>query len=164
LRQSSSIAHEPSFIGLPKAFNRFDWAALAREVAVGIHDLSAVLKRFNLTVAQYEEHFLNNPTFKQVVEREHQLWESALNTPERVKIEAAAMFEQLLPTLNTRLNSNAEPLNHVVEGGKLIAKAAGIGEGRGGGDPAEKYVINIRIGEKSMEIKDVTPGAGASTE
>lgn len=120
--------------------------ALAREIAMEINELSIILQNNSLTAAQYER-IRESSTFQKILEVEIQQWTSAKNTPERVRIEAAATFEQLMPTLHARLMDGKENLNHVVEGGKLLAKVAGIDQSDRPPDVGEKFIINIDIGD-----------------
>jgi hypothetical protein len=125
--------------------------ALAREIAMEINELPMILQNYSLTPEQYERIRESN-TFQRILGTEIQQWSSARNTPERVRIEAAATFEQFLPHLQSRLLNEKENLNHVVEGGKLMAKVAGIDQSDQPPDAGEKFIINIDIGDKSMHV------------
>ncbi|MGZ5095546.1 MAG: hypothetical protein ACXWCH_30895 [Burkholderiales bacterium] len=83
-----------------------------------------------------------------------------MNTPERVKVKAAAMLEEWLPELNNRLHDGDESLTAKIEGGKMLTKLAGM-DGRAdvavGG---ERFTFTINLGAAAAPItieKDVTP-------
>lgn len=131
--------------------------ALAREVAMGIHDIEDILAKRGLSLDQYAV-ILKNPFFARVLEGETIAWHSAANTPERIKIEAAAMLELFLPELNSRLwDREGSTLPAIVEGGKFVAKIAGVGERvEGGGHAGERFVIQINLGGGKSVEKEVT--------
>ncbi len=104
--------------------------------------------------------------FKQALHVSTIEWNSALTTPERIKLESAAILEDALPRLGARMANQAEGLPGVVEAAKLFAKIAGLGEKEvGDRAPGEKFTISINLGGDDKLIyksKDVTPTAETS--
>lgn len=137
-------------IPMPK-MSPHEMYALAREIAMGINDLQTIIANNSLTEAQYER-IRENGTFQRILDIEIQAWSAAKNTPDRVRIEAAATFEQLMPALFARLMNDRENLNHVVEGGKLLAKVAGIDQSDQRPDLGEKFIINIDMGGEKLSL------------
>jgi hypothetical protein len=138
-------------------------AALAREIAMDIKEPATILAAYGLTTAQYER-IKAIPFFTRALELATIEWTSALKTPDRLRIEAAATLEDALPAIGVRMKNPMELLTAVVEAGKLFSKIAGVGEAAapGTGAPGEKFVININLGgdEKLHFVKDVTPIQG----
>lgn len=134
---------------------------IAREMAMGLLDLSAILKNNNVSSLEWNE-IRVNPHFSSLLESETAAWHAASNTHERTKLKAAAVIEEWLLEANGRLHDASEHLNHKVELGKLIAKIAGMGEtqaaaGSGGG---ERFSLTINIGddrEHRVSVERVTP-------
>lgn len=133
---------------------------IAREIAMDIRPLEDILKTWDLSSEAWSK-LASNPTFNRLVASETEAWQSAGNTPERVKHKSAVMLEEWLPELYMRLHDNSENLNAKLEGGKLLAKLAGVGErGPNEAGPSEKFTITINMGDQGPPIefsKDVTP-------
>lgn len=140
-------------------------AKLAREVVMNIRDLTAVLNDFNLTKQQYDDHIKTNPFFKQALETLAIEWNSADSTHKRLKIEAAALLEETLPTIGARMVKTDEPLREVVEGAKMLARVAGVdGEKQAQGTDG-KFIISIDIGQGTVKYeKDITPTTPSAEE
>ena len=155
-------------LALPEEFTPTHLAKLAREIAMDIKEVPIILGNYRLTQEQYDWLKENNEFFKQALHVSTIEWNSALTTPERIKLESAAILEEALPRLGARMVNQAEGLPGVVEAAKLFAKIAGVGE-REQGDraPGEKFTISINLGGDDKLVyksKDVTPEAtGPST-
>lgn len=129
-----------------------DLVKLAREVAMDIRPLDTVLKDYHLPLAEYTL-LLDNPTYWRVLCEAQKEWNSALTTPERVKLSAAALLEQALPMIGARAGDRLEDLNKVVEAGKLLGKLSqldGTGPQTGG---SEKFSITINTGSGAVRIE-----------
>lgn len=134
-------------------------AALARELAMDINELPTILARFGLTEEQLAA-LKQNRTFKKLLDGAVQAWTAASNTPERIRIEAGAAFEQVMPVITKRLQEEREGLDDVVKGARLLADVAGLGvspAGMGG----ERVTINIDLGSDTLtlthEVKAIEP-------
>src|SRR5207244_2018861 len=118
-----------------------------------------------LTLEQYERIKLI-PFFQRAVESAAIEWNSPLNTKERLRLEAAATLETVLPILGARASNPREDLNRAVEAGKLFAKIAGVDSSPvvagGPSAVAAQFVIKIDLGADEKLIKDVTPRTGTS--
>lgn len=141
---------------------------LARELAMGIHDADAICMNLGISEQQYAI-ILNNSFFQTVLASERAAWTAAKNTPERIRIEAAATLEDWLPVLSSRLHNADEGLSAVIEGGKLLARLSGMEGHAGGPSSGEKFVISIDLGsqkievEKTMAVVEGIPDCNAST-
>lgn len=156
---------------LPKDLDTHKLATLAREIAMDIKEVSTVLKTYGLTESQYE-FVKENPFFKRMLENEIITWNSSLSTHDRIRIEAAAILEDNLPTLGARMVKAGEGLPGVVEAGKLFAKIAGLETpDKAAAAPGEKFRITINLGSDVVvkhQTKDISPAArtieGSATE
>jgi hypothetical protein len=132
---------------------------LAAEIAQDLNDLNVVLQKHNITADQWVELEIN-PFFRKVLEAERTVWRSPLNAAERSKVKAAILTEQALPELDRRIQNGQEPLDKVVQGIKLLASIAGLGEKaqQSGLGSADKFVIQINMGAGSENyVKDKQP-------
>ena len=144
---------EPLITGLveaaappPITLTHVELARLAREIAMDIKERRDTLEVFKLTEAQYEQ-IEKHPLYERMLTAAVIEWNSAKSTPDRLKIEAAAILEEALPHIGARMTKPAESLAMQVQAGTLLAKIAGVGEG--GAAPAaqgEKFVISINLG------------------
>jgi hypothetical protein len=142
----------------PDGVSDLTFVKLAREIAMEIHDLDTILTNNRVTHEQFEA-IKTNSRFEQLLASAVAEWGSALNTPERVKVKAAALIEEWLPELNTRLHDGKENLDHKVKAATLAARLAGMGlTGAGVEEVGSRFSVTINLGgDKPIEIlKDVT--------
>lgn len=133
---------------------------LAREIAMDIHELDDILKRYSIDAETWAQIQINN-AFKNYLISEVEAWNTALNTHERVRVKSAAMIEEWLPELNNRIHDQKENLTAKIEAGKLVARLADMGLAKAGfeGGGGERFSVTINLGasEKLTFSKDVTP-------
>lgn len=122
-------------------------AQIARDIAMDIKERHVVLASHELTQAQYDYLETHNDFYISALKAACIEWHAPLSTQERIKLEAAAILEDSLPGLGSRLQNTREQLPGVVEAAKLFAKIAGVGErDTGAAPPGERFVINIDLG------------------
>jgi hypothetical protein len=141
-------------------------AELAREVAMNIREVDDIIAVYKLTREQYDWLAAHHEFYKHALHVSTVEWTSALTTPERVRLESAAILEDALPRLGARMVNQAEGLPGVVEAAKLFAKLAGFGEKEAGERaPGEKFQININLGgdDKLTYQSKETPTIEGST-
>ena len=138
-------------------------AKLAREVAMDIKERGAILREFGLSYAQYEFLESSNEFYKAALNAACIEWHAPMSTPDRIRVEAAAILEESLVGLGARMQNKAEGLPGVIEAAKLFAKVAGVGEREAAGAAAgERFTINIDIGggqTVTTEVKTIAPNA-----
>lgn len=136
-----------------------DLARLAREFALNIKERHVVLREFKLDEAQYEFLEKNNEFYKAALHAACIEWQGPLSTPDRLRIQAAAILEDSLPGLGARMQNKGEGLPGVVETAKLFAKVAGVGEREAGArGPGERFSINIDLGGDKKITLSSGPG------
>src|SRR6185436_13040086 len=81
-------------------------ARLAREIAMDIKERRDTLEVFKLTEAQYEQ-IEKLPLYERMLTAAVIEWNSAKSTPDRLKIEAAAILEEALPHIGARMTKPA---------------------------------------------------------
>lgn len=146
---SSPLVTLPS-VGEPQSI--YAYAALVRDLAVALQGEEDVLAAHGVSQADFEA-LKANDFFARLLDSSRKEWQSVANTVERTTIEAAFTFEQLLPTLHQRAIDPETPFSQVLEYAKLLAKAGGIGEGRGSGSAGEKFNITINMGaDAKLEV------------
>jgi len=133
-------------------------AALAREVAMDINDLPVILGHYGLSEAQYAE-IRGNATFRRLLDGAVQAWASAANTPERIRIQAAAAFEVVMPRVAKRLMDDKEKLDDVVKGARMFADVAGLGPNVPG-TAGERVTINIDLGADKLTLTHAVKPVG----
>ena len=120
-------------------------SSLAREIAIGLRDLDDILAAHKISPADYES-LKNNDFFTKVIDTARIEWNSAINTANRVQLEAAFTSEQLLAPIYARAVSGAEPLNHVVDFLKWLAEVGGLKKDPAKGQAGERFQITINLG------------------
>lgn len=133
--------------------NHETMAALAREIAMDINELPIILKNNGVSAEQYEI-IKVSPFFMKLLESYTQAWTASGNTPERLKLEGAAMLEQFYPTLFQRMMDKTQPLNHVVQAAQFVAKTSGLGEAKDTGPAGDRFSITINLGEDQKLVFD----------
>ena len=138
--------------------NEVTMLKLAREIAMDIQPIDDILKHHQVTDGQWEE-IQQNPRFKNYLRGAVEEWQSATNTPERVKLKSMAFVEEALPEFFARAHDPKEPLAAKTEVLKTIAKFAGVGGSVDGALAGEKMIVTINLGaDQQLRIeRDVTP-------
>ncbi len=121
-------------------------AKLARERVMNLKPLDAILNVFDLSKKQFAE-IEARPDYQRIVEHYAIEWNSALSTPDRVKLRSATTVEDNMEILSTRMVDPTTPLTASVETMKLFAKLAGLGEKKDEMPSSEKFIITINLGE-----------------
>lgn len=130
---------------------------VARNVAMGIHDLDAILLFCNVDPRDFTR-WQNNPRFLKYLKAEQEAWENATNVGERTKLKAGIVIEEWLPEAYAELRERKTPLNQRVMLAQLVAKIAGMGEpktiGMGVSDTGGGFTLNINIGNHAHVTYD----------
>lgn len=131
---------------------------LAREIAMDMRPIAEVLKTHGVTDSEWES-ISATPRFRDYLRNFIEEWQSATNTPERVKLKSMAFVEEALPEFFARAHDPNEPLNAKTEVLKSIARFAGVGANIEGAVSGEKFSVTINLGsDQSVRIeRDVTP-------
>jgi hypothetical protein len=128
---------------------------LAREIAMDIYPIESILKQYSITDERWEE-LQRNGKFQALLASEVEAWNTALNTHERTKLKAAAMMEEWLPELNNRLHDPDEALPAKIEGGKMLARIAGMGlPGQVEAGAPERFTVTINLGPATAPLEFV---------
>jgi hypothetical protein len=119
---------------------------LAREIAMDIHPLEEIFKRFELTPEDWEA-LQANHRFQSYLQDAVVSWNAALNASERIKVKGMALIEDWLPDAYGHLASARETLRDKIELFKALQKLTGIGEKTlGSGDASDRVSITINMG------------------
>jgi hypothetical protein len=131
---------------------------LAREIAMDIQSIEDILKNQQVSAEQWEE-IQHNQRFKSYLASAVEEWQSATNTPERVKLKSLSFVEEALPEFFARAHDPKETLAAKTEVLKTIAKFAGVGGSVEGAVAGERMVVTINLGaDNQLRIeRDVTP-------
>lgn len=131
---------------------------LAREIASDIRSLDAILKSFMLSRSEWDS-ISQHAGFQKLLASAVEEWNSAANTPDRVRVKSMAFVEEALPELYARMHDAKEPLSAKVQLLQTVSKMAGVGGNADAGQQGEKLVVNISLGDdrKLTIVKDVTP-------
>lgn len=156
----SDLTLPPDFMPGPTDASRreINIVRLAREIAMDLREIDVVLEQHLVSRQEFEK-IKRHPYFVRVLAAEREAWESAINTPQRVRIKAAAMAEDFLPTLYERLVNPKEDLLKVVKGAELVTKLSGIGAEEGKDiDPSSRVVITINMGaDNRLQLSKALP-------
>ena len=119
---------------------------IARELAMEIMQLPDILSKLGISSAQWDS-IKELPRFQYLLNDMMLAWQTAQNTPERVKLKSAAMLEEALPEMYQRIHDSREPLAAKTEMLKLVSRLAGIGGETAAGEVKERFVLSINIGD-----------------
>lgn len=140
--------------GVPHSI--YEYAALARDLAVELRSEADILETHNITEEDYAV-LKAHPFFIKMLDGVRKEWQAVSNTVERTSIEAAFTFEQLLPKLWSRAQDPETPFSQVLEYAKVLARAGGIGEGKASGSAADKFAITINLGaDQQLKVEAPT--------
>lgn len=124
---------------------------LARELAMDIHDVPAILETHRITPEEFET-IKYTPEFQAAMDQMVVEWSSATNTASRVKFKSQSSLEESLLNLHASANDQQQPLNHRVLALQLLAKLGGLGEPERDSKASERFSITINMGGASPTI------------
>jgi len=162
---AEAIQAAKALVNLP-SISTVELAQMAREIAQDIDHLGLILTRHKLTQAHYDFLERHNRFFKAVLEQEIKNWQSVRSTEARLKLQAQAALEQVMPVVAQRVGSAAEKLTDVVEGAKFLSRVAGVDTPAvGSASVGERYQITIDLGAGADVViaakAGAAPGAAA---
>lgn len=142
----------------PEDISELTLLKLSREIAKNIQPLETILELHGVDAALWDR-VSKLPRFQALLQSQNELWNSASNTPERVKVKSLSFIEEVLPELYERAHDPREPLSSKVELVKTIGRFAGVGAAENGGSAGEKLSVTINLGADSQLTfeKDITP-------
>ncbi len=140
------------------SFNDAILLRLAREIAMDIRPIQDILGTYEIDESKWQL-IQQNHTFKGYLRGAIEVWASATNTQERVRVKALAMVEESLAEFYARMHDADEALQHKTEVLKTITKLAGLETKAGEGGGGEKFTVTINLGaDQQVHIeKDITP-------
>lgn len=130
---------------LPELHGEVLMRRLAREIAMDQHDQERILLQNNVTVAEFQK-ICKRPRFAIILQEELNAWNTAANTPERVRIKAAAMIEEWLPEAFMQLHGDAT-LQHKTQLATLVSRLGGMDKSEMGvASNGERFSVTINLG------------------
>lgn len=148
---------------LPDGFTVPGAVALARDVAIEMLELPAILRKHAVTAEQYAT-LKEVPYFKNIVEEFARQWNAPSSVTQRLAQQTAAGLEEVLPDVIARMKIKNEPLQGIAQLAKVLADIAGVGgSARQAPQANEKFKIVINLGadtqtfEKSKPIINIMP-------
>lgn len=131
---------------------------LAREIAMDVRPLEAILQTLEIDADRWD-YISELPTFRGYLRSAVEDWQSATNTPERVRIKSLHFVEEALSEFYVRVHDAKEPLAAKTEVLKTIAKFAGVGVAADGAVAGERMIVTINLGADHQISfgRDVTP-------
>ena len=127
---------------------------LARELAMRILPLEDILTLHQISGDDLER-LEGWPSFMKMLAEETEVWQSALNTKQRVEIKTWSMLEEALPAINTYFHS--PDFNDAAKVALIgvLQKQVGIGvkENSNAGASGEKISITINTGSQELKLE-----------
>jgi hypothetical protein len=130
-------------------------AAIARDIAINVYDLEDIIRKYDITPAQYTAHVLPNGYFQKLLRSYTAEWESIPSTNKRIALQAGAALEESLPALAHRMGSKSEDLADVIATARLFTQLAGAGAGPGNttAEAGQRFSIQINIGDHTVSLE-----------
>jgi hypothetical protein len=125
--------------------NETELAKLARELVMNVRNYQLVFADFGIDETDYQR-IEKLEFFRRVKEQFAIDWNSAISTEERVRLGSLAYVEQILPVITRRAMAPDSNLSAATDVGKLLMKAAGVGEPKNEKANTERFVITINLG------------------
>jgi len=127
---------------------------LARELAMRILPLEDILTLHQISSDDLER-LESWPSFMRMLAEETEVWQSALNTKQRVEIKTWSILEEALPALSTYIHSPDFNDNAKVALIGVMQKQVGIGvkENSTAGTAGEKISITINTGSQELKLE-----------
>jgi hypothetical protein len=142
----------------PAELLAYDFAALAREIAMDIFELKDILYVHKLTDTEWQK-IQANPKFQEMVASMTAEWNSAANTKERIRIKSSTGLEAVLETYINDIRDTTIPLGQRVEAGKFLAKIGEIDTANiiGGAAGGSGFSVTLNIGTSQVQVRNAHP-------
>src|SRR5262245_14559834 len=123
-------------------YDRHFLAKLAREFAMNIKTREDILTVYKLS----EEEMQKTKAISYFITARDQMtieWNSALSTPQRLRLSSLALLEESLLDVAVRMSNPNEPLTGAIQTAKFLADLGGMGGGnqQGIASPVDRFVI-----------------------
>lgn len=139
-------------------------AKLARDLASDIFEPAQIAKAHGISTQQLED-ILGLPEFQKTLRSMIEDWNSAANTPERIKVKAQTAVEVAIEVFFDDMRDRGIPLVQRVEALKAMMKLGSLAErdlvGGGGALGGVSISINLGVPGEGREPKIVTIEAEA---
>lgn len=143
---------------IPEGFSLPAVYSLARDLALNMYDEAVILKKNDITPAQYET-LKQVPYFQAAVEQMAKHWNSPAAAQQRLAHQTAVGLEEVLPDVIARAKVKNEPLQGVAQLVKVLADIAGVsGNAKQSAAPVEKFKITINLGADTEVYDKTRPG------
>lgn len=133
-------------MALPEEFS----PALATELAIQIRPVPEILERYSLDAAELAA-LMKNPAFQALFAEAKARWTSDLSAPDRVRLKAAIISEDVLPVVHKMILQHETPAGARVDAFKTINRLAQLDTPEKGGGGDGRFVININLGDGHEE-------------
>lgn len=131
---------------LPDGFSIPAVVALASDLAMGMLEEAAILRKHGITPAQYAT-LQQVPYFTKVVDQMAREWHAPTNSQQRLATQTSLGLERVLPDVIARVTAKNEELTGIAQIIKILADIAGAsGNARAVAPPGEKFKITINLG------------------
>lgn len=140
------------------SFDDVTMLKLVREIAMDFRSIDEILEAHRIPREDFEL-LRENEVFLSRLRSAIEEWNSATNTPERVRLKSLFFVEEALPEFYARAHDPKEGLAAKVEILKTIAKFGGVGGTVEGAVTGERMTVTINLGaDHNLRIeKDITP-------
>jgi hypothetical protein len=159
---SKDLVTVPVTPPLPDKFSIDDAYAIARDVATTLGTLTTVLRKHGLTPPQYKT-LEREDFYQRALTAAREEWHSIKNTSQRATAKAAAIVEDSMLVLGSRIQNTQESLSNVAQMTKVVADIAGLGKQVVQNGPQERVTISIDFGadtklvvEKTIEAETIS--------
>jgi hypothetical protein len=126
--------------------NETAMAGLAREMAINIRPYKVVFADYGISEEDFYE-ISKHEFFKRAKEQYALAWNATESAADRVRLQAAAGSELILPVMVNRAMDANESLSNATEAAKFVAKLAGLGEVKiSPASASDRFVITINLG------------------
>ena len=138
----SQTIYDPVQYHDPYDIDEMTLVKLAKELVMNIRNYKDIFRDFGISEDDYVI-IEKNPFFRKVREQFTLEWNAVGSTKDRTTLQAQAAWEQLMPVLVRRALREDTNIGASTDVGKLVMKAAGIGDKSEEKGNAERFVIHI---------------------
>lgn len=124
---------------------------LAYDLATELRSLPEIMGHYGLTEAQMRQ-FLSNRVFQEMVREARAKFMSGLSTPERIQAKAQMALEGAIAPMYGIIHNKDTNTGQRIDATKVLASIAGLNKGDVIPQAAQKFVLNINLGDKQVGI------------
>ena len=136
---------------------------IASELAIEYRTAAEILGDYGLGMPGQDprtDALMDNTAFREIFEQIQKEWEGVTGTTQRIRLKSALLVEDCLPEILKMVKATDGDFKLKLDAFRQLSKMSGVEDEakREGANASEKFVVNIRIGDRDVHSIEVNDG------